>query len=272
VKKISLIALPLSLVLSIVNATAATKDDVVHAAEVASANAATLSERIGNGEKQYLANCSACHQVNGKGLSGAFPPLANSDYFASDPLKAVGAVLNGLSGPITVNGVDYNSVMPNLAYISDSDVADIVTYVINSFDNQGGEVNTAQVTAARGGQKVTGPADHPVAAETEMAYSGAPTAMSGKDTRKFIDSEGPKITQAEFDAATEIFFQRCAGCHGVLRKGATGKPLTTDITREKGTEYLKALITYGSAAGMPNWGSSGDLTEYPRPSVVLSSR
>jgi len=60
--------------------------------------------------------------------------------------------------------------------------------------------------------------------------------------------------------ATELYFQRCAGCHGVLRKGATGKPLTSDITREKGTEYLKALITYGSPAGMPNWGSSGELT------------
>jgi nitrite reductase (NO-forming)/hydroxylamine reductase len=58
-----------------------------------------------------------------------------------------------------------------------------------------------------------------------------------------------------------VYFQRCAGCHGVLRKGATGKPLTPDITREKGTDYLKALITYGSAAGMPNWGTSGDLTD-----------
>ena len=57
-----------------------------------------------------------------------------------------------------------------------------------------------------------------------------------------------------------LYFQRCAGCHGVLRKGATGKPLTPDITKEKGTEYLKALITYGSPAGMPNWGTSGDLT------------
>ncbi len=260
-KKIILIALPLCFAFSIANATTATKDDVVHAAEVASANAATLSDRIGNGEKLYVTNCAACHQVSGKGLPGAFPPLAGSDYFATDPLKVVNAVLNGLTGPITVNGTDYNAVMPNLSYISDSDVADIATYVINSFDNQGGEVNAAQVSAARGGEKVTGPADHPVSAGAEMAYSGAPSAISGKDTRKFIDSEGPGITQAEFDTATEIFFQRCAGCHGVLRKGATGKPLTTDITRGKGTDYLKALITYGSAAGMPNWGTSGDLTE-----------
>lgn len=71
----------------------------------------------------------------------------------------------------------------------------------------------------------------------------------------------PSLTQAEADEANTIYFQRCAGCHGVLRGGATGKPLTTDITRELGYDYLKAFITYGSPAGMPNWGTSGDLSE-----------
>ena len=71
----------------------------------------------------------------------------------------------------------------------------------------------------------------------------------------------PALTQAEFDAANKIYFQRCAGCHGVLRKGATGKPLTTDITKEYGYEYLRDFITYGSPAGMPNWGTSGELSE-----------
>ncbi len=70
----------------------------------------------------------------------------------------------------------------------------------------------------------------------------------------------PDLTQAEFDKARDIYFQRCAGCHGVLRKGATGKPLTPDITQEKGQAYLEALIGYGSPAGMPNWGSSGQFT------------
>jgi nitrite reductase (NO-forming)/hydroxylamine reductase len=261
VKKLTISTLSLFLALAMSSILAKTKDDVIHAAEVAAANAPTIKERISNGEKLYVANCAACHQANGKGLTGAFPPLAGSDYFADDPMKAVKAVLNGLSGPITVNGMDYNSVMPNLSYMSDTEVADVITYVVNSFGNKGGNVNTAQVTAARGGEMVTGPSDHPVSSGEEMAYRGAPSAITGDDTRKFIDSEGPNITQAEFDIATEIFFQRCAGCHGVLRKGATGKPLTTDITRGQGTDYLKALITYGSAAGMPNWGTSGDLTE-----------
>ncbi|NOR20277.1 MAG: c-type cytochrome [Xanthomonadales bacterium] len=260
-RSLLLSALSLCLVLAVTTVSAQTKDDAVHAAEVASANAPGKGERMTNGEKLFTANCAACHQADGAGLNGAFPPLAASDYIADDPMKAVHAVLNGLSGPITVNGKDYNAVMPNLSYMSDSDVADVVTFIINSFGNKGGDINAAQVAAARGGDKVTGPSDHPVASGEQMTYQGAPSTLTAADTRGFIDSEGPGITQAEFDTATEIFFQRCAGCHGVLRKGATGKALTTDITREKGTDYLKALITYGSAGGMPNWGTSGDLTE-----------
>ncbi len=71
----------------------------------------------------------------------------------------------------------------------------------------------------------------------------------------------PVMTQEEFQTGTKIYFERCAGCHGVLRKGATGKALTTDITRENGYDYLHSFITYGSPAGMPNWGTSGELTE-----------
>ncbi|MCB1437316.1 MAG: c-type cytochrome [Rhodobiaceae bacterium] len=71
----------------------------------------------------------------------------------------------------------------------------------------------------------------------------------------------PQLTADEFAAANKIYFERCAGCHGVLRKGATGKPLTTDITKERGYDYLKDFITYGSPGGMPNWGTSGLLKE-----------
>ena len=71
----------------------------------------------------------------------------------------------------------------------------------------------------------------------------------------------PDMTEPEFKHAQEIYFQRCAGCHGVLRKGATGKPLTPDITQKKGTEYLKVFINQGSPAGMPSWGKSGELSQ-----------
>jgi nitrite reductase (NO-forming)/hydroxylamine reductase len=242
------------------NAQETDKSVAVHQAEVATAMTATPEERMASGQQVFNTHCAACHQATGLGLPGAFPPLANSDYFDGQPLRVAEAVLNGLSGPITVNGVEYNAVMPSMAYLSDQDVADVVTYVANSWGNQEEPVNAAQVTALRGGVAVSGPADHPVEGSSTMAYKGTPSAIAGADTKRFIDSEGPPMSQEEFDMATELYFQRCAGCHGVLRKGATGKPLTTDITREKGTDYLKALITYGSPGGMPNWGSSGEFT------------
>jgi nitrite reductase (NO-forming)/hydroxylamine reductase len=71
----------------------------------------------------------------------------------------------------------------------------------------------------------------------------------------------PVLSRAEFDEANRIYFERCAGCHGVLRKGATGKALTPDLTKKLGYEYLRDFINYGSPGGMPNWGSSGDLKE-----------
>ncbi len=71
----------------------------------------------------------------------------------------------------------------------------------------------------------------------------------------------PTLTTDEFARGNQIYFERCAGCHGVLRKGATGKALTTDLTRELGYEYLHSFINYGSPGGMPNWGTSGDLSE-----------
>ena len=73
--------------------------------------------------------------------------------------------------------------------------------------------------------------------------------------------DDPVMTEDEFQDAANLYFQRCAGCHGVLRQGATGKALTTDITRELGYDHLRDFITYGSPAGMPNWGTSGELTE-----------
>lgn len=102
-------------------------------------------------------------------------------------------------------------------------------------------------------------ADHPGVTSGEIAYKGAPVASG--DMTRVISPGAPDMTQAEYDVATKLYFERCAGCHGVLRKGATGRPLTPDITQQRGTEFLKVLISYGSPGGMPNWGTSGDFSE-----------
>jgi nitrite reductase (NO-forming)/hydroxylamine reductase len=236
-------------------------DTAVHTAEVAAAGSGEL---MAKGEGVYLANCAACHQPTGVGLAGAFPPLAGSDFLQGNRQEVLAAALFGLQGPITVNGVEYNGVMPSLGHLTDEDLAAAVTYVFGSWGNNLAAVSVEEVAALRAELGQTDRAAgsrHQGATEGELTYEGAPVAMTGADTRQMMSAGGPVLSEAEFSTATQLYFERCAGCHGVLRKGATGKPLTPDITLEKGTEYLKALITYGSPAGMPNWGTSGEMSE-----------
>jgi nitrite reductase (NO-forming)/hydroxylamine reductase len=229
----------------------------VHKAETG----AGVIAQIKSGEKLYMSNCAACHQAKGQGLAGAFPPIANSDYFNADKARAIDTIIKGLQGPITVNGKKYNSVMPSLPNLTDAQIADILTFVSHEMGNKKQSFSAAEVKVARSGKTETVGEKHQGTTEVEMQYEGTPSAIDASAAKNLISSDGPKMTVTEYNHSKEIYFERCAGCHGVLRKGATGKPLTTDITREKGTQYLDALITYGSAAGMPNWGSSGDLTK-----------
>jgi len=229
----------------------------VHQAEVAAAS---------SGARVYAAACVACHQADGQGLPNAFPPLAGSDFLKADPQRAIGIVLHGLTGPVTVNGKEFNSVMPPMTQLSDAEIADVLSYVMNSWGNDFGLVTAADVAAVRGGpapaKTAESPTEHPPTIVAEMKYSGAPSAMGevAGEMQMVISPGAPNMTQAEYDHAKQIYFERCAGCHGVLRKGATGKPLTPDVTQARGTDYLKVFINYGSPAGMPNWGTSGELT------------
>ena len=97
--------------------------------------------------------------------------------------------------------------------------------------------------------------------QPEANYQAGSSPMGAEPMVQSVNPKAPPMTQAEFDVARKVYFERCAGCHGVLRKGATGKPLTPDITVGKGTDYLKVFIAYGSPAGMPNWQTSGEMSE-----------
>ncbi|GAA5183380.1 nitrite reductase [Niveibacterium umoris] len=97
--------------------------------------------------------------------------------------------------------------------------------------------------------------------DAEVKYQAGGSPLADVEMYQDINPKAPAMSKAEFDKARQIYFERCAGCHGVLRKGATGKPLTPDITISKGTDYLKVFIAYGSPAGMPNWQTSGELSE-----------
>ena len=105
------------------------------------------------------------------------------------------------------------------------------------------------------------PSGHPATSDPELRYKGAPVPLGAETGPDIASPKAPPLTADEFTRSKLIYFERCAGCHGVLRKGATGKPLTPDVTLPRGTDYLKVFIGYGSPAGMPNWGTSGVLNE-----------
>lgn len=110
--------------------------------------AKNLKESMEAGKIVYNSNCAACHQPNGEGTKGVFPPLAKSDYLMADKGRAISAIINGLQGKITVNGQDYDNVMPALD-LSDEDVADVLTYVRNSWGNKSDQVKPSEVKKAR---------------------------------------------------------------------------------------------------------------------------
>lgn len=106
-------------------------------------------DQIAAGKVLYQGTCSTCHQVNGEGIPDVFPPLVKSDYLMADKKRSIEVVLNGLSGAVTVNGKQYNSVMPPMSQLNDDEIANILTYVRNAFGNSGDAVSTAEVTEVR---------------------------------------------------------------------------------------------------------------------------
>ena len=89
-----------------------------------------MSPQAKAGEKVYSQNCSSCHGAGGAGVPGAFPPLTGNDFVTGDPKAVIATVLNGKTGPITVEGKSFNGTMPPWkATLSNKDVADVVTYI-----------------------------------------------------------------------------------------------------------------------------------------------
>ena len=110
-----------------------------------------LAARMQRGEATFIGVCSTCHQRDGAGLASVFPPLASSDYLMADTDRSIELVLSGLSGTITVNGTAFNGVMPPFSNLTDHEIADVLTYVRNSFGNEGAPVADADVARVRAG-------------------------------------------------------------------------------------------------------------------------
>jgi nitrite reductase (NO-forming) len=121
---------------------------ITEAAQASASGSLTLEQQIKAGGALFNGTCSVCHQNDGAGIANVFPPLAKSDYLV-DAKRSIDVVLNGLSGPITVNGQNYNSVMPPMSQLNEDEVANILTYVRNSWGNPGGRITAEEVGQVR---------------------------------------------------------------------------------------------------------------------------
>jgi mono/diheme cytochrome c family protein len=108
----------------------------------------TKLEKINAGRQLFSSICGACHQPTGRGIPNVFPPLASSDFLNADKSRAIKLVLNGRQGEIVVNGQKFNNSMPKFP-LNDQDIADVLTFVYNSFGNAGIEVTPEEVAFLR---------------------------------------------------------------------------------------------------------------------------
>jgi mono/diheme cytochrome c family protein len=130
--------------------------------------AKSKAERIELGRRLFTSVCAACHQPTGRGLPNVFPPLAGSDYLNANKDRAIQTVIFGRQGEVLVNGQKFNNSMPSFP-LNDENIANVLTFVYNSFGNSGLEVTPDEVKALR---------SHPPASSGSTTPAGPPAAKS----------------------------------------------------------------------------------------------
>jgi mono/diheme cytochrome c family protein len=107
------------------------------------------AEPANPGREVYMKHCLACHQTNGSGVPGMFPPLLSTDWIKGDSERLIGLLLFGQEGEITVNGKLYKGVMPPHAFLTDVEIADVLTFIRANFGNESGSVTPEEVSRIR---------------------------------------------------------------------------------------------------------------------------
>jgi len=104
---------------------------------------------VSAGEKIFSVYCAACHQNDGKGASGRFPPLVGTDWVTGDKKRLIRILLNGLEGAIEVNGETYINAMPQHSFLKDEEIANVLTYIRQNLGNTASEITAKEVTEIR---------------------------------------------------------------------------------------------------------------------------
>lgn len=107
------------------------------------------TETVDPGREVYMKYCLACHQTDGSGVPGMYPPLVKTDWIQGEKERLIGLLLFGQQGEITVNGKTYKGVMPPQAFLSDEQIADVLTFIRANFGNESGSITMEEVSHAR---------------------------------------------------------------------------------------------------------------------------
>lgn len=111
--------------------------------------AAGLKKSMANGQALFTQYCVACHQADGLGVPHMNPPLVNTTYVLGDKSKLIKIILNGFDEDVEINGETYSNTMAAHDFMKDQEIADVLTYIRNSFGNKASAVTAAQVKVAR---------------------------------------------------------------------------------------------------------------------------
>ncbi|PJE46965.1 MAG: cytochrome C [Sediminibacterium sp.] len=122
---------------------------LISTCSMAQTSAQGKSKQMLNGKKVYDIYCQACHQADGNGVPRLNPPLAGTVYVTGSKTRMIDIVLKGLSDPLEINGEEYNNPMAAHDFLTDQQIADVLTYIRNSFGNKAGVVTVAEVKKQR---------------------------------------------------------------------------------------------------------------------------
>lgn len=122
-------------------------------AKPVAAKASTMEMMMANGQMVYEQNCVVCHQADGGGVPHLNPPLSQTEYVLGEKPRIIGILLNGLDAHEPIDGEVYSNVMPAHDFLTDQQIADVLTFVRNSFENKASAVSVAEVAAERAKKK-----------------------------------------------------------------------------------------------------------------------
>lgn len=185
------------------------------------------SDSFRRGRTLFTAHCAICHQVTGKGTPGTYPPVAGSDFLTAPGgiTNAIKALVEGLGGRIRVNGVEYNNQMPAIV-LDDTQVADVIHFVLNSWGNPGGNPTALQVAAIRSQSRFP----TFTALQAANAYPPLPTPPAGWSLREYVRLNDFAVRMAASADGRNIYL---LGQSGVVSKL---DPATRKVSRLFGPE------------------------------------